>query len=796
MAKQYEGYWKSVNDTDWSVELHNEDVTGATRELKVKDPQIIHDGDVDRLYENPIRNSRASITFVMRDENDYGNFELIALDHEQEWNMRIYREGTLYWVGRVLADQFTFQREARETGWATVTVQAVDGLQLLKDYKMDASMFTIDDRQDVITLIVLILRKLGLESAWSSSTYIYDQTQITNTTASGERIMFDTVRSLAFVNNLDIFKANEELEWVDCYTALEILLKGVLMGARFKHDKGGYWILHPANYDDSDWTYDSYDETGTPLTSNTSYTHRKLIDTDTDRPKFETFPEITYQPTVRSFTAEFDRRNGVLETKTTSNTTSIQATHTNIKNGGTAAGRVVRVNFKVTFDNYSPNAINKYELLYRVYANNPSTSQKYEWYNGAWAAIGSTPANNKIKIDLAEWKAGGQTITQNMELSEPPSGASEIYAECSMQKRTGTITGATRGGVVIVSWLTPTTTAHAFTGYIVISQAYNDAAEYKFEQRANYISNVDTPRDTNSENPIEGLAFYKGKITDVGSVQVFNGTNYVDAGDFGAPWTTLAGDLPELYANTWAGMYSDFVPEIRANIHDDGTYAVIDSYYFDSKIWIFNGGNHDLYRDFISGVWVAVETNYTNVTDDGEGERILKQVEVDQDKFQELNIEASRVRSVLGSMGELMMIDIINNGESAPTSDPATDKEYVVGLKYNYNSGEPYFTWKVREYTSPSGFAPEVTVVTSNTTISQTSGFVIYDASSGSGNITLAAPTAVANTAVYVIKNSGASNSVIFDCAGSETIDGAGTFTIPAGDSITVYSDGSNYKIV
>jgi hypothetical protein len=71
VAKQYEAYWKSVNDTDWSVELHNESVTGATRELKVQDPQIIHDGDVDRLYENPIRNSRASITFVMRDENDY-----------------------------------------------------------------------------------------------------------------------------------------------------------------------------------------------------------------------------------------------------------------------------------------------------------------------------------------------------------------------------------------------------------------------------------------------------------------------------------------------------------------------------------------------------------------------------------------------------------------------------------------------------------------------------------------------------------------------------------------------------
>jgi hypothetical protein len=234
-------------------------------------------------------------------------------------------------------------------------------------------------------------------------------------------------------------------------------------------------------------------------------------------------------------------------------------------------------------------------------------------------------------------------------------------------------------------------------------------------------------------------------------------------------------------------MYSDFVPEIRANIHDDGTYAVIDSYYFDSKIWIFNGGNHDLYRDVLSGVWVAVETNYTNVTDDGEGERILKQVEVDQDKFQELSIEASRVRSVLGSMGELMMIDIINNGVGAPTADPATDREYLVGLKYNYNGGDSFFEWQVLE-------GVRTVSITATYTATETHGRWLFMVDTSGGNVTINFPAAsTIKSEITIMKYSADGSTVTINPNGSETIDFNATATLGTrGQKLTIISDGTN----
>lgn len=696
--KKYEGSYKSFNDTEWSVELFDETVDTETRDLKIAGLSIEWDGENDKLYQSPIKTSRATIGFVMRDENDFGNFELISQDQEQQWSVRIYRGGQLYWVGRVLADQMVFNREARETGYAIISVTAVDGLNLLANYKVDASMFTIGDRQDIISLFVLILRKLGLEGAWSSDPYIYDQTQIGNTTAAGERIMFDTVRSLAFVDNFDIFKDPDTIEWVDCKTALEMLLNGVLLGARLIHERGAYWILHPSNYDDDTWTYDSYDENGTPLLLDTGYNHRKIIDADADRPKFESYPEQSYQQPVRKIEAEFDRRNGVLEYKNTSNTTSISAVHSDIRNGATIPGHVIKVNITVSFDYYSPNAINKYEILYRVYANNPSSSQKYEWFNGAWAAIGSTPGNNKIKIDEPEWKAGSHTVSQLLEFNEPPSGASEIYAQVSMQRRTGKITGSTRSGTVIVSWATPTVAAYAFTGYVVISQAYNTEATYKFEQRQNYISALDAPRDTNSENPKIKLDFYKGKTNDVGSVNVYNGSSYVNAGDFTAPWTSLQGDLPELFANTYTALYSDFMPTIRCVIHDDGNLNAIDSLYFDNKIWIFNGGRFDTDLDVWVGTWLGVESVFTNVNNDGEGERVFKKDEVIIDQLGDIQRELTRLRTVLGAATDNILIDFINMGEGSPSIDPAADANYNFKIGYRYNSGEPYLVPVIDEH--------------------------------------------------------------------------------------------------
>lgn len=701
MAKQYEGAIKSINNDDWTVELHSS-AAAATRVLTIAGININRDGEGDKLYENPIRPSRASVNFVMRDENDYGNFILIGQDPEQEWSLRLYKNGDLWWVGRVLADQMQFDREARETGYAIITITAVDGLNLLENYKVDPAWFSIGDRQDIITLIVQILGTVGLQDAWSSDTYIYDQTQITNSTASGERVMFDTVRSLSFINNFDIFKDESELEWMDCKTALENILNGVLMGARIMHDMGGYWIVHPANYNSDTWTYDSYDETGTPLLLDTGFNHRKSIDTDSQRPKFDAYPTMDFLPPIRVVDIEYDRENGVLESRTTFNTTALTLIHDDIVTAASAPGRMLKMQIDVDI-NYYNTSVNYYVLRQTIYAKNPSSGQKYAIdSNGYWIAMTTIPYLD-IKIDDSQTTQNNRKFSNVLTVTAPPTGATEVHVEVEVLKGRSGFTSTSwvlSGGVFvpIVVYTPPAApTSTYFRGNIAISQSYTSTEPFQYTQKYHVESTLDAPRDNNSLNPTLKTNYYSGRGYDVGGVRVYNGSNYVDAGNWGAPWTAFTGDLPSLYANTVAGLHPDFRQKIKCTIEDDGTLNAIDSLYFDSQIWVLNGCNYNIDLDKWEGEWVSIQTVYTNVNNNGEGERVKGRDDIIVDTIGDIKLDLSRIRGTVGNMPELLKIDMINNGEGAPTTDPGVDTDYNLKLGYRENSGEPYLTWKIED---------------------------------------------------------------------------------------------------
>jgi hypothetical protein len=320
MGKQYYGTYKSYNDVDWTVELHST-ATATNYELIIgADPNIHYDGEGQPQFPARIMSSEATVKFVMRDENDYGNFYNIGVEAEQEWVMKIYREGTLYWVGMVLTDQMTFLREAPETGYAIVEVKAKDGLNRLAGFDVLPGWFT-SNRATLASVTVQILNMLGLSDEWAGSTdYVRWAGQHTNANTHASYGTFDAkIRDLAFVKNKDIFKDLGDIEWQDCKQALEYILTA--FGARLHHGNGVYWITQVNAYDDSAWTYTAYDNGGAVVGSyNQSYTHRQTIG-DGSRPCWEAYPEKRHEPPVRAAVAEYDRVNGVIASKTTQNTT-------------------------------------------------------------------------------------------------------------------------------------------------------------------------------------------------------------------------------------------------------------------------------------------------------------------------------------------------------------------------------------------------------------------------------------------------------------------------------------------
>jgi hypothetical protein len=110
---------------------------------------------------------------------------------------------------------------------------------------------------------------------------------------------------------------------------------------------------------------------------------------------------------------------------------------------------------------------------------------------------------------------------------------------------------------------------------------------------------------------------------------------------------------------------------------------------------------------------------------------------------------------------------------------------------------------KTRTAASLGGGAFSPTLVVPDTTtytVTQTSGFVVIHVNAGGlgGNVTLNFPTAVGNTAIYVIKKCDDSAfTVTIDPSGAELVDGSSTATLTRPrQSITVYSDGTSLNIV
>lgn len=97
-----------------------------------------------------------------------------------------------------------------------------------------------------------------------------------------------------------------------------------------------------------------------------------------------------------------------------------------------------------------------------------------------------------------------------------------------------------------------------------------------------------------------------------------------------------------------------------------------------------------------------------------------------------------------------------------------------------------------------SGFTYSKTLVnTTPYTIVPTSGYNVYHVDATAGTITINFPTAVGNTAWYVVKKIDSSvNTVVLDPNAAETLDGQATQTIRfQNTSVDIYSDNTNLFI-
>lgn len=95
------------------------------------------------------------------------------------------------------------------------------------------------------------------------------------------------------------------------------------------------------------------------------------------------------------------------------------------------------------------------------------------------------------------------------------------------------------------------------------------------------------------------------------------------------------------------------------------------------------------------------------------------------------------------------------------------------------------------------GFASAVVTKTSAYTITSSDGVILANATSGAFTVTLPDPSSVQIGRHFTVKNIGTSNAVTVSRNGSETIDGANTYSLASQHStVTVVTDGTNWHII
>jgi len=710
MARIYHGTAISKSNDTYVVELWNGTTPAspdASVELIIENFEFNYDKPESEGFKDKapfgIMPSDVTVGFTAMPVSDMlwsstvrDALEALATNEEQKWAIRVTKNGSFYWAGRVLCDQIHFPFSDKYE--FICEISARDGLNIMQDYYVDATMFSISSatRESGIVMIAQCLETAGLFGYFGSDVFA-DAIATTNASFPGSNVgktlAFSTFHRASFIDNFDVTLPTAKVKYVNCKDAVNEILK--IFGARMFLSNGMYWITQANQYDGATIAYTTYTSAGVLNTYNSSLSHRVTTGM-TIRPCWEKAPDVSYQKPIRRIEVQWDAENAELFERTSPSTTAYTATTTNILTG-TVPGYLINLKARISF---SKRPLSYYEYYVKWYFMNLQSATYYYWNGSTWASYGGSPKYMVAQVGLTN----GSTLTEDITIDEtcPEIGTGSIAFGFEVLEKINPVKYTNATGL---AWTGSTSsTNYAFTFMAAVSQSYT-TGDYTNKYPQKFGINVDAPRDTNSTLLEYPVRYYDGTSTkDVGGVMVFNGTTYVYPGNWSATWHSETGLLQAVLAANITGLYTNFLKVQNGTWHDTGTYHPAKTLYFDSVNWIFNGGKYTPHTDSWNGEWIGLTGNYALYSSDGSGVRTVQTKDSTlKDKLLTNEREMNALRWLVGNIGQRILIpEIINTAASGPATDPGTDKTYFVQLFYDYSATE--FNWDIVE-SSPGGGA-------------------------------------------------------------------------------------------
>jgi len=806
VARKYYGSFYSVTGKLHRVEIWDGpsgSSTGGTElTLSGNGYEIERDGEGDTFYDSPIRASRSTSFWVMPSDTVWGEFKAIATNTEQYWAVLIYQDGSLVHVGRVVADQMQFKREAIEAK-PTVQLAAVDGLELLDGFKVDATWFT-DGKITVAQLFRRCLDTLNLKDYWvingTSTDYLRDAVSPYSTDASRKGIDLLQVDLNTFVDDFDAFKDIKATDlsafqyasnnMVSCKQAIEQICE--ILQARFVHEIGRYWLVSAAEYLDTTVAYRQYSYTLQYIGSGT-YTHTVQLGNDV-RPQWSAKPILTYQPAAKYVQVDTERslNAGVYRTFPNASDAAFTNVFAGIPTGTTPDEAPMRIRFALKFNRYTfaaappnpagPEDETKVEI--KIWLTDAGGNIKIlDTTNFYWVS-GSAPVPSyleTIKTDLQSTNWTSFVFDKNV--STAPAGFDTLHVEVTKvqaHKYTFNILGIKAGS--------RTPADKSFWGSVQI--AFADASPYNNPDFTFNVTETYTP-DTNSglnSTPIilTPKYYYSSNKYATGNIMAYDGSAWVIADDWYGGWdSTTHGSPTEIMGKGFAGLYKDFVPVIQGTWIDAGTLTAIKSLYFDDRKWLLNGVVYTARSEQWDGEWLGLIPVYTGLTSSGEGLKVGTGL---KDRVNYMDEQIARLNDSVQRTGALVLDELINTADGAPTTAPTENTQWEVML--NYDQASEMVAWHLQEH---------------GTFTSYTAGLHSLDASfeghtmdATAGTVTIDLPSATTNKGkrFYFVKIGSAHTGTVNAAAG-EFISGADHVDLTGNYySKTIISDGTQWFLI
>jgi hypothetical protein len=802
MARKYYGTFKSFNNTDWKVEIHDAPTGSATAgsELKLAGEgfRLERDGEGSKWHENRVKSSRVTARWVIPNSTVLDAFLAIQTQSETYWTMVVWRGSELWFVGRVLADQLNRLRESLD-GKPVIELTAVDGLDLLDGYNVQPSWFTSDFIQ-INVLIKECLEELNLSAYWAylgkTDYYFFDAQSMYAADASRKGVDMLRLNVRTFLQTYDPFQdikwidlagLYDELNMVTCKQAIEQVCE--IFNIRFMHANGGYWITDVTSYAGTTIPYRRYDSSMVYKTTGT-YSHRQALGTLPARPQWAAKPNLYYQPASRQCIIDTERLNIAYASRYRGNASinAYELIATEIPTG--SSPNIVPFKFKILVRfAYPANSTKNYEqaeIIHRTWLEDSSGNKKQLDANGYWVSTSFVDSTNE-KIDIKNQQGNWITYKFEKQCTTAPVGFDKLRIIIDEVNVIAPLFSKIGG------WRTGGTTRDDVAFWANIDVAFATTSDY---QNPDYVFKVTELFNASASNlansteiELQPRYYYSGNKYGVGNIWANDGTQWVIADEFFGGWDSITKGTPtKMLGVGLSSLYANFMPVVRGTWIDSGSLDLVKSLYFDNYTWVLNGVSFNPRQDQWEGEWLGVAPVYTNTTTTGEGLRIGNtQDGIVRDRLNLIETQINNYQSMLSDMPDTILGYLVNEADGAPTAQPTQNIIWETQLRYDDSTEQ--VVWHLQEHGAPISYTVG--------THTLTNGYELVICNSQDGNVVVNLPDADESRGKkYIFIKTNNNHTVTIDAGTFLINDGTSTTLGSKYESKTVMSDGAKWFIV